>query len=297
MGGQAKRWKSWARADMLYCIGNGFKWLKFPTHQGMVIHFDLELLEADLRWRFEQIHTSYCQEGFKGTLDNLHFVPLRGVPFTMADLEGFAEELKKPHYVLASLDPIYRLLATQSESDQAAVSQLLNKFLNLGSTINAAIALLQHFAKGDASLKDAQDRFSGSGVWARYPDSLMTFTDLEKENCFSCEFILRSFEHIEPFAVRWDFPRFRVDEALDPTQLKTTGRPKQSTAEQLCSILTLGEYISFADFSRRAQQVLKISSATFERRLREAKTANMVFLSKVENAYSLTPEYCKRNGQ
>lgn len=297
MGGQAKRWKSWARADMLYCIGNGFKWLNFPTVQGLVIHFDLELLEADLRWRFDQIHQSYCKEGFNGSLANLRYVPLRGKSFTIADLEEHAEQLKKPHYAVASLDPIYRLLATKNESDPTAVGELLNKFLSLGSDIKAAIALLQHFSKGDQSQKDAQDRFSGSSVWARYPDALMTFTDHQDEHCFTCEFTLRSFQPIEPFTVRWQFPRFRIDTALDPEKLKKPGRPKESNAEQLCSVLTFEECIPYADFQRRAIKVLGISSASFERRLREAKASKLIYQNPLEKTYGLTPEYCKKNGK
>jgi hypothetical protein len=283
---------------MLYCISNGFDWLGFATHQGMVIHFDLELLEADLRWRFEQIHNSYCAEGLKGSLENLHFVPLRGSAFGMNQLEACAEQLKNPHYSCASLDPIYRLLASKNESDPTAVAELLNKFLALGTSIRAAIALLQHFAKGDASVKEAQDRFSGSGVWARYPDALMTFTDLKPDNCFSCEFSVRSFEPIESFAVRWEFPRFRIDSELDPADLKAKGgRPKQSTAQQLAALLTSGEFLSYSDFSRRAQKLLNISVATFERRLREAKKENLVYQSVAENnAWALTSAYCQNNG-
>lgn len=299
MGGQAKKYKSWARADMLYCVGNGFKWLNFPTHQGMVIHLDLELLEADLRWRFDQIHQSYCQEGLKGTLENLRYVPLRGAPFIMSDLEAHAQQFSDPHYILASVDPIYRLLGGKSESDPAAVSDLLTRFLNLGSKTNSSIALLQHFTKGDQSQKESQDRFSGTSIWSRFPDSLLTFTDLQDRDCFSCEFTLRSFEPIEPFAVRWQFPRFRIDDALDPDNLKEPrGRPRKTSLDQFCAVLTTGETLPHSEFMRRAQKLLGISPRSFNRRLKEATAAKAIYFSKLDpEGYALHPDFIHLNGQ
>lgn len=298
MGGQAKKWKSWARADMLYCIGNGFRWLKFPTHQGMVVHFDLELLEADLRWRFEQIHQSYSQEGFKGSLDNLRYVTLRGVPFIMSDLEAHAEQLKAPHYIMASVDPIYRLLGAKSESDPAAVCDLLTRFLNLGSTIDASIALLQHFTKGDQSQKESQDRFSGTGIWNRFPDSLITFTDLEDQNCCSCEFTLRSFQPIEPFAVRWQFPRFRIDEKLDPQNIKTktVKRTPKFSVELICDVLNPDESISWTDWFKKCRKLFGIGETSFRYKVNYAKEHKFVFLN-TDNRYELTHQYIEKNGQ
>lgn len=296
MGGQAKRWKSWARLDMLYCVANGFRWLRFPCCQAKVIHFDLELLEADLRHRFELIHQSYAEEGLKGSFENLKIVPLRGQPFSLSALDEVPGALSET-FRLFSLDPIYRLLGGKNESDQGVVTELLNHFLTLGYSLGAAIALLQHFAKGDQALKESQDRFSGSGVWSRFPDSLMTFTDLEDENCFSCEFTVRSFEPIEPFAVRWEFPRFRIASEVDTENLKLrTGRPKKSSVDQLCAIISASETISYSDFWRRAAKVLSISQKTFDRRLKEAKERKAVYLSPLNNEYALTAEYLQRNG-
>src|ERR1051326_5934928 len=41
---------------------------------------------------------------------------------------------------------------------------------------STAVAFAGHSAKGDASVKEAIDRIRGSGVFARDPDSLVTFT-------------------------------------------------------------------------------------------------------------------------
>ena len=58
MGGQAKRWKSWARLDLLYCVSNGLPWFGFATVQARVLHVDLELFGASLSERLCAIRES-----------------------------------------------------------------------------------------------------------------------------------------------------------------------------------------------------------------------------------------------
>jgi AAA domain len=294
MGGQAKRWKSWGRLDMLYCVANGMPWLGFETVKHPVIHVDLEMHAATLRERLELISQSYG----KGHCRDIHVIPARGRNFGVLELEDICTYVKKNTYGIFSLDPIYRLLGGKNENDAGVVTELLNRFLNLGFNLKAAICLLQHFAKGDASMKEALDRFSGSGVWGRFPDAGMTFTDLETENCFSVEISPRDFVPIPPFAVRFDFPRFRLDENLDPEKLKQPrmGRPKVSTAEQLAGLIHCDESIGYADLLRRASSLCQMKKRTFDRRLLEAKNSKLIYLSPLNNEYALTSEYLKRNG-
>lgn len=296
VGGKSKRWKSWARMDLLYCMANGFDWLGFKCHKGLVVHFDLELHAADVRHRFDQIHQSYCNEGLRGNFDNMRFATLRGEEFTQETLEGVTELLTPLGPIIFSLDPVYRLLGGKSENDQAAVNQLLNEFLALGEHVRCAIALTQHFSKGNQSEKDPEDRFSGSGVWARFPDCLITITDLEEQNCFAADFILRSFPPVERIALRWEFPRFRIDSSLDPDKLKTHpgGRHKQTNADMLCSIIHQDENIPNSELASRFKKIFGKSQSSFDRCLREAKKNNWIHDSPL--GYGLTPNYIEKNG-
>ena len=295
IGGHSKSWKSWALLDLLFCTANGFPWLRFPTVKGLVVHFDLELLGADLRRRFELIRESYAKEGLKGNFENLRQSSLRGRPFTLQDLADIPN-VAGEGVSLLSLDPSYRLLAGKDESDPGVIIDLLNRFLAVGTELKSGIGLLQHFSKGDQSQKEAMDRYSGSGVWARHPDALVTFTEHESENSFGVEFRFRSFPPIDPIAVTWDYPRFRIAPELDPARLKTkSGRPKLNTVEQLASLLRADETLPYGDLKRRAEQFLTISKSTFDRRLRDAKTQGIIYLSTLNNEYGLTPAYLKKS--
>ena len=102
----------------------------------------------------------------------------------------------------------------------------------------AAIAFGAHYAKGNASQKEAIDRISGSGVFARDPDSILNFTRHEEADAFSVEATLRNHKPIEPFVVRWHYPIMRRDDVLDPAKLKQAGgRPKRYTVTKLLAIL------------------------------------------------------------
>jgi hypothetical protein len=295
IGGHAKSWKSWALLDLLYCISNGIQWLRFPAASGIVFHVDLELAPWDIRYRFTEIQNSYEA----GNFNNIRVAAHRGKPLGLGDLALLPDELDWLAPALLSLDPSYRLLAGENESDPGIITELMNKMLELGTKLNSAIALLQHFSKGNQADKEAIDRFSGSGVYSRHPDALITFSQHEDENCFTVNFILRSFPPLDPFVVKWEYPRFRIADDRDPERLKQarTGRPRLNTAEQLASLIGLQESISYSDWLRRAQKICDIKERTFARRLGEAKNQHLVYLSPLNNEYSLTPEYMQRNGR
>jgi hypothetical protein len=80
----------------------------------------------------------------------------------------------------------------------------------VATTTGAAVVLAGHFAKGNASAKETIDRISGSGVFARDPDtdSLVVFTKCEEEGAFVVEMVLRNHPPVAPFVVKWQYPLF-----------------------------------------------------------------------------------------
>lgn len=297
VGGHSKSWKSWAVFDLLYCIANGLPWLIWPTVQGKVIHIDLELMPAAIRYRFELIRDSY---GI-GSLDNIDVVSLRGRMFSLENLSQLTVKLQGTRYSMLFLDPTYRMLAGSkvSENDAGTIVDVLNRFLAIGTELENAVALLQHFSKGSQAEKEAIDRFSGSGVWGRAPDVIQTWTQHNQEHCFSVHTDFRHWPPSDNFAVRWEHPRFILDNNLDPDDLKVRnprlGRPKLSSIEVFCALIHCEEYISYMDLLRRAEKVCNMKKRTFDRRLVEAKKAGMIYLNPADATYALSPTYVSQN--
>lgn len=297
VGGHSKSWKSWAVLDLLYCIANGLPWLVWSTIQGRVIHVDLELLPAAIRYRFELIRDSYGV----GNLDNIDVVALRGKKFGLDGLSRLGEAMRGTRYSMMFLDPVYRMLAGSgvSENDAGTIVDVLNRFLAVGTEQQSATSLLQHFSKGSQAEKESIDRFSGSGVWGRGPDVVQTFTQHQEEQCFSVSTAFRHWEPVNSFAVRWKHPRFVLDKDLDPEDLKVrnprVGRPRMSSVEALCALIGAEEYISYSDLLRRAQKLCDMKKRTFDRRLTEAKRDGWIYLNVTDATYALSSKYVSRN--
>jgi AAA domain len=97
-------------------------------------------------------------------------------------LPKFRSRIRDQVHALVIIDPTYKLLGTADENSATDISALLNMVESLAVSTGAAVAMAGHFAKGNASAKESIDRISGSGVFARDPDSLIIFTKHEQEN-------------------------------------------------------------------------------------------------------------------
>jgi hypothetical protein len=143
---------------------------------------------------------------------------------------------------------------------------LLNEIESLAVKTGAAVAFAAHFPKGNVSQRDSVDRIGGSGVFARDPDSILTFTRHETEDCFTVEATLRNHAPVAPFVVRWEYPLLVVDDSLDPTDLKKAGRKPETTPNDVLDLLA-AKPLTEAEWRELARKKLHISRRTFERRL------------------------------
>ena len=103
---------------------------------------------------------------------------------------------------------------------------------------NASVVFAHHCSKGPQAKKKALDRASGSGGFARIPDTLFTMSENEEngpngEKAFTVELDFRSFPPMMPFGVRHSFPIFRLDDSIDPA--KIVGKKKSSNIQMRCS--------------------------------------------------------------
>jgi hypothetical protein len=263
LGGGSKSFKTWSLIDLVASVTTGSLWLgKFPTKRGRVLYINLELQDGWFAKRVRDV----CDE---------QQITLEPGMFKAWNLRGYAADLSKllprllrgilrDEYILIVLDPIYKLLGARDENKAGDIASLLNEIELLAVKTGAAVAFGAHFSKGNQSQKESIDRIGGSGVFARDPDTILTFTRHDETDCFTVDATLRNHPPIDPFVVRWEFPLMCVDSTLDPANIRSAGAKAKATPDQALSLLTRS--MDESEWRNLAVKEFKISRRTFERK-------------------------------
>jgi RecA-family ATPase len=235
LGGSSKSFKTWALLDMAASVATGSPWWGQPTQQAPVLYLNLEIQDGFLHSRLFAIRE---RRGLTVPKGSLFVWNLRGRAADFAVLlPKIAARVNGDGFGLVVLDPVYRGLGNRDENKAGDIAALLNEVERLAVQTGAAVAFSAHFSKGLQAGKEHADRISGSGVFARDPDTILTLTRHEEADCFTIEATLRNFPPLEPFVVRWAWPLFERADGLNPAALKSAaGRPKNKTP-------TLDEYL------------------------------------------------------
>jgi len=233
LGGGSKSYKTWVLLDLAISVATGADWIGRATARGKVLFVNFEIQPHAWQRRIKDV--AHVKE-VEIIPDMIHLWNLRGHAADFKKLiPKIIERCRAENFALIILDPIYKLYGGTDENAAGDVAALLNSLESLATETGAAIAFGAHFAKGNAAGKEAIDRISGSGVFARDPDSLLIFTKHEDDNAFVVEPILRNFAPVAPFGVRWEFPLMHPDDDLDTAKLKKVGgrKPEHLPADLL----------------------------------------------------------------
>ncbi|MGZ4963363.1 MAG: AAA family ATPase [Limisphaerales bacterium] len=236
LGGGSKTYKTWTLTDLAISVACGEPWLSLKTTKAKVLYANFEMFEFSFQKRARAICQSKNITIPEGAIDvwNLRsYVASYTVLFPR-----ILERIKKSNYSMIVLDPIYKTYGETDENAAGAVAMLMNGLEQLSAQTGAAVVFGAHYAKGNAASKEAIDRISGSGVFARDPDTIVNVTRHEIDEAFTIEATLRNFKPIEPFVVRWIYPLMRRDEDLDPSRLKqANSRKKQCDPLDLLAVI------------------------------------------------------------
>lgn len=235
-GGSSKSFKTWSLLDLAISVATGADWLGRRTAQGKVLFLNFEIQPHAWQRRIAAVASA---KGVEIKPGQIILWNLRGHAADFRQIvPRIIERARRENFALNVLDPIYKLYGNTDENSAGNVALLLNSLEMLATETGAAIAFGAHFAKGNASAKEAIDRISGSGVFARDPDSLLIFTKHETDDAFTVEPILRNFAPVAPFAVRWEFPLMQLADDLDPAKLKqVAGRKREYNPKKLLAAI------------------------------------------------------------
>lgn len=281
--GPPKAHKSWAMIDMGVSISVGAPFWGKPTTQGTVLYINLELPRWACQKRVAEIAVA---KNVKLRGDQFEMWHLRG---TMATAETILSEIRHKKYALIIIDPIYKLLHGRDENAANDIGSLLMLLDSISNSTGAAIAFASHFAKGDQSKKNAIDRNSGSGVFARDPDVIMTMTPLEEHNMYVIDTSFRTMAPMMPFAIEWQYPLYQAAEGIDTDKIqspgKKAGREKSATDDQVLSILPDIGGLSDSDWFNAVLSEFPVSKKTFNRRRDSLKAKRLVYLSPSDDVW------------
>ncbi len=96
---------------------------------------------------------------------------------------------------------------------------LYNRIDGYANRLGAAWVNVHHASKGDQSGKITTDVGSGAGSQSRAADTHCVLREHEEENVAVMEAVVRSFPPIKPLAIRWTFPTWHLDTAVDPKRI------------------------------------------------------------------------------
>lgn len=282
LGGTSKSCKSWTLLEMALAVAGGKPWWGFETTASRVLYANFELPEWSLAKRIAALGTAMALEHrfTPEAVNNFDIWNLRGYAADLALLLPQLKEKVAEGYGMIVMDPLYKMVGAQrDENDAASMGDLFNSLESLAQSSGAAIVVSHHYAKGNAAVKSAQDRVSGSGVMARDPDSMIMLTPHEEEDMFAAEFVLRHHAQPAPFCVRWAYPLMRRDDEADPGELRGhAGVSKKLTSSDVLKIVG-SRLVTKPELIRELQAAHHVSAQTIYRRLSEMQDAGAIIYS------------------
>jgi hypothetical protein len=284
LGSNSKARKTWILLDIATSVQAGVPWLNFETRRGRVLYINFEIPRPFIRSRIKRL----CEAKGIKDVSNLDVWTLRGHSAPLWKLlPELLAKIQTGKYALIIIDPIYKGLGGRDENSAGDISELCNELERLAVATGAAVLYAAHFSKGNQAGKEAIDRISGSGVWARDADSIMTLTAHEEEGAYTVDMILRNLPEQPSFVVKWDFPLMRVADELDPAKLKKAGRTREHTPEALLEVLG-SDSLSTTEWQKASKAEKGISSGTFYKLLDELQKSKRVTKSKLSSKWIKT---------
>ena len=274
LGGGSKAFKSWSLIDLALSLHAGVPWWGQQCKQARVLFINFEIQEWSFRNRLADVIKA---KQLEGKVDDFDVWTLRGHAADLTLIRPMIEkQIEGRGYQAIILDPNYMLMGDRDENSAGDMSSLMNEFEYLATRHNLSIILSHHFSKGNKSGSEAIDRFSGSGVFARNPDSLVVLTPHEEdERTFTCEVTLRNFSPMDAFVVQWSYPLFRQNFGLNPDRLKRPGAQKSMEDDRFLSEMGSKEWQA-GDLARHIVEKCKVSESTAYRYLKRLTKAKKI---------------------
>lgn len=246
--GASKAGKSFLLVELAMALATGSKWLGFKCRESKVLYINFEIPKDSFTDRLRAVSAArgMTMRAFSSKFDCLS---LRGYARQFRQLlPSLKHKVKKGVYDVVIIDPIYKTLLGD-ENDARVVAEFCNALDSLSTETGATIIFCHHHSKSAGEGVAAQNRSSGSGVFARDPDAIIDLLeivpydtdgtplevkieDFNGEECRSRTFMrlessLREFEPLAPFEIVFNYPAHYVVKGLE--KAKSAGQVKSGS--------------------------------------------------------------------
>ena len=239
ISGSSKAGKSFLLMQLAIALAKGREWLGFKCKKSNVLYVNLEIDSASCMNRFAEI---YKRLDIEPEDDEFLYVwNLRGKSMPLDKLlPTLIRRVNSRGVDVVIIDPIYKVI-TGDENKATDMAKFTNLFDKLCLETDVAVIYSHHHSKGEQGFKRAMDRASGSGVFARDPDSLLDIIELILEDEFKDVYLdnktttawrlessLREFRNITPVNFWFDYPIHIVDKEGMLTKNYASGDPRHN---------------------------------------------------------------------
>lgn len=212
IGGPSKAGKSFMLIGMSLSLNAGLPWFGFSIKKCSVLYVNFEIDAPSFADRVLKVANKMGVNDFS----NLDVWNLRGKSVGIEELAPqIIRKIKQKNYGAVILDPTYKFMGDRDENNAGDITDLMNYLDQISVSSGCSIVLAAHFSKGKQGEKNPTDRISGSGVFGRDPDAIITLSEIKDEsNGYKMEGTLREFAAFEPIGLRFNWPIHEIDSAL-----------------------------------------------------------------------------------
>jgi hypothetical protein len=219
--------KSWLVTDLALAVATGRTWLEtFECERGDVLIVDNELHRETSAHRIPKVMRAR-NILLEEIADRAFVANVRG---RLKDIFGLGEyflQLPPGRFKLIVLDAFYRFMPRDTdENDNGTMAQVYNHLDAFAARLGCAFALVHHSSKGNQSGKSVTDVGAGAGSQSRASDTHLILRPHEQDDVVVLDAAVRSWPPLLPRCLRWTFPVWTPDDALDPADLRPE-RPRR----------------------------------------------------------------------
>lgn len=296
ISGASKTSKSFMLIELAYAIAEGMNWMGKHCKQGKVLYVNLEVDRASCINRISEVYKAFGMS-VGNHANNIDIWNLRGHATTMEKLAPkLIRRCEKQGYIAVIIDPIYKVM-NGDENKAGDMAAFCNQFDAIANALNCSVIYCHHFSKGFQGGKKSIDRASGSGVFARDPDAILTVTELDvpeslvesKGIPLRIEYTLREFKPLEPTDIWNRYPIHYVDSEgiLSEYEPPSVDGEKAKVAQRNAEKRQSAEMIEFTNAYEKLSE--KVTNGTLEyvsvaEMMKELKIkSKKTFMKKAEN--------------